>query len=400
MDYSVSLYIHVPFCARKCRYCDFYSVVGRGPVQGRIVDETLQQIDRFLTVLGPAPRIETVYVGGGTPSLLDPQALDRLLGRIAPLAPSEWTVEANPESLGKPFLRSCAAAGVTRLSVGLQSMEDRHLRLLGRPGNREDNRRALALLDRWWQGELNLDLIAGIPGQTADGLEADVATAVSTGRGHVSLYSLTVEAGTALARMIAAGSIKANPREHDDELWLQGKAQLEAAGLRGYEISNFAVPGKECRHNLRYWRLEPYAGAGPGAVSTLPRETAEAVLGGPLPGVAPVVRLSNARALAPGIEAEEVSGPSFLLETLMMGLRLADGIDAASFRRRFGAGLEVILPGLWSGWVARGLAEGPGQRIRLREPGRLVLDRLLAEAAERIRALPQESLRIDWPPAD
>jgi oxygen-independent coproporphyrinogen-3 oxidase len=404
----LALYVHVPFCAARCRYCDFFSIpIDRGDASGgfaaAVIEQTIAQLDRFLE--HASARFETVYVGGGTPSVLPPALLERLLGRLADLEPTEWTVEGNPESLGRGFLHACRQAGVTRISVGLQSMDDRLLALLGRPGTAGDNLQALELIATEWHGDASLDLIAGIPGQSRAGMLADVAAVARTGVCHASLYSLTVEQGTPFAGQIRSGEIAANARDHDDALWLEGRAALEAAGLRQYEVSSFARPGKECRHNLRYWRLEPYLGIGPGAVSTLPGTLAAALTGAVEP--ASVVRLSNPRdvpaflsratgsAGAPwGIETEVVSASAFALETLMMGLRLVDGICAESFRRRFGLDLDRLAPGLWQRWTARGLARAG--TLRLTDRGLLLLDPLLAELAEALGAgLP--AITVRWP---
>jgi oxygen-independent coproporphyrinogen-3 oxidase len=408
----LSLYVHVPFCASKCRYCDFYSVpLGRGGAADGsavpVIEQTIAQLDRFLAQ-APAVRFETVYVGGGTPSVLPPALLRRLLGRLADLGPSEWTVEANPESLDRSFLEICGQAGVTRLSIGLQSMDDRLLAVLGRPGMAADNLHALELLGQAWNRDVNLDLIAGTPGQTLEGMIADAATVAKTGFSHASLYSLTVEPNTPLARLVDSGSVALNPRDNDDMLWLRGRAALEDAGLHQYEVSNFARPGKECRHNLRYWRLEPYLGIGPGAVSTFPANLAKTLTG--IGEHASVVRLANPRDIstflsraagqagAPwGIETEVVPASSFVLETLMMGLRLVDGICAESFRRRFGQDLNRLAPGLWEGWTACGLAAADAARLRLTDRGLLLLDPLLEELAEALRADGLPAIDVCWP---
>ena len=402
----LSLYVHVPFCAAKCRYCDFYSVPAEGDdgpdsLAARVVARTLAQLERFLRHAPPV-RFQTAYVGGGTPSVLPHRLLERLLDGIAELRPSEWTVEANPESLDRGFLSTCRQAGVTRISVGLQSMDDRLLAVLGRPGTAADNLRAIESIGEDWTGEASLDLIAGIPGQSPSGLLADVATVVDSGVAHASLYSLTVEPDTPLADLVESGAVVLNPEDHDDELWLAGRAALEAAGLRQYEVSNFARPGKECRHNLRYWRLEPYLGIGPGAVSTLPRELAAALVGDRVD--APVVRLANPRdiaafldAAAEGIEGEPVTAREFVLETLMMGLRLVEGIDRRSFHDRFDRDLDDLAPGLWKRWEARGYAAVDPSRLRLSDRGLLLLDALLRELAAALSEAASETIKVRWP---
>jgi oxygen-independent coproporphyrinogen-3 oxidase len=364
-----------------------------------VVARTIAQLDRFLENV-PDVRFQTAYVGGGTPSVLPPRLLEALLTRISRLCPVEWTVEANPESLDGDFLAACRSAGVTRLSMGLQSMDDRLLAVLGRPGTTADNLRALESIGERWHGETSLDLIAGVPGQSPSSLLADVATVVDAGVAHASLYSLTIEPDTPLAGLVASGGVALNRPDHDDDLWLAGRAALETAGLRQYEVSNFARSGKECRHNLRYWHLEPYLGIGPGAVSTLPRDLAAALVGER--GDAAVVRLSNPRDIdsflgGRGIEVETVGSREFVLETLMMGLRRVDGIGRASFKHRFGCSLDDLAPGLWRRWEAGGLALADPSRLRLSDRGFLLLDALLRELAVELADAAPRPIDVRWP---
>jgi oxygen-independent coproporphyrinogen III oxidase len=407
-DISFSLYVHVPFCRSKCFYCDFFSVPNPDPdLEARVVCEILEQAEFFRDVFG-IDGVETAYVGGGTPSVLRRDILDRLLRGVSGFTPEEWTVEANPESLDEQFLNACDSNGVTRLSVGIQTGRDGLVTLLGRPGKSDDNARALRLLTTEWAGEVNLDFLAGIPGQEPEDMERDLACASDSRIGHASLYSLTVEPDTELYRRIADGRIRSDPEEKAEDLWFQGKRLLEQAGYANYEISNFARPGRECRHNMRYWRLEPYIGAGPGAVSTVPAALA-AKLGQRIAdaaGDACVVRLTNPRDVGEylcgrpclwGMEAEAVSDEDFLLETLMMGLRTASGISRRDFKRRFGGDLSEILPGCLESWRAEGLAEEDEEAMRLTEQGRLQLDGLLRETARRIHEGVTLPRRILWP---
>ncbi len=260
-----SLYVHVPFCTDKCLYCDFYSVPRRGlsdDIQAAVVDQTVAQARCLLDAAG-SPRVQTIFIGGGTPSALPRPLLARLLGAFSALRPAEWTVEANPETLDESFLGCCGDAGVTRLSVGIQTLQPRLLSLLRRSATPHDAVTAVELLRRKWGGELSLDFIAGIPGQTAAEVRArSGAPGPFDWPGHVSLYQLTTEPGTPLAAMIERGEIKMNPTETDEELWFAGKDGLESLGYAHYEVSNFALPGRECRHNIRYWNIEPYIGRG------------------------------------------------------------------------------------------------------------------------------------------
>ena len=246
-------------------------------------------------------------------------------------------------------------------------------------------------------------------------LRQDLAALEQVNAGHASLYSLTLEPGTGLAAAVEAGRVSLNDPEEDEELWFAGKDELERRGFQNYEISNFCRPGKASVHNLRYWNLEPYLGAGPGAVSTLPAQAltellprmarAEQQQAVP-PPAGSVCRLACPQSLEEflvgqeglwGMRAEIISPAEFLLETLMMGLRLADGIPADRLEQRFGVGFEGIFPGLWAMWVERGLALPPGDRLRLSEQGRLLLDPLLGEVARRTRDTRLSQLSVRWP---
>jgi oxygen-independent coproporphyrinogen-3 oxidase len=361
-------------------YCDFYSLPRRqvsSAVQAAVADQTIAQAGHFLELLAPSRRLATIFFGGGTPSALPRDSLASLLRAFEGSEPAEWTVEANPESLDRSFLDLCAEAGVTRLSLGVQSLRDKHLRLLRRPATRADTLAALDLLRRHWRGEMSFDFIAGIPGQLVSEVQEDIRRLLDEGPGHLSLYQLTCEPGSELARLVDEGSLAMNDPEADEALWFAGREMLLSNGFRHYEISNFCLPGKECRHNLRYWRMQPYLGVGPSAVSTLPGADGPEVL-----------RLSNPRNIEAfltgkeglwGLEVEQISGSEFLIEHLMMGFRLEEGISQEIFHRRFGVSFEALFPGLWDRWIAAGNAEPPGASLRLTSAGRMILDRLMRE---------------------
>jgi oxygen-independent coproporphyrinogen-3 oxidase len=427
----LSLYIHVPLCAGKCLYCDFFSVpraTVSAPVEQSLVAQTIEQARFFLETLGRERdvHLETLYVGGGTPSALSRENLDRLLSEFRGTGWQEWTVEANPESIDEEFLDVCGQAGVSRLSVGIQTMDEARLGLLRRPGSRRDNERALELLRARWTGDLSLDFIAGIPGQSAADVRADLSVLDVLPVSHASLYSLTLEPGTGLFEQVQEGGIAMNEPECDEELWFAGKDEMERRGFENYEISNFCLPGKASKHNLRYWNLEPYLGVGPGAVSTLPAQLLREVLeahGKAVSGLSehPVCRLSNPESIEGYLvgreklwemEVEAIQPRDFLIENLMMGLRLAAGIPADRLERRFGRSFEELFPGLWQRWVQRGLAQpveqsvGSHSCLRLSESGRLILNSLMGEVADRARdpllaALPAlgalPALEVRWP---
>ena len=410
-DPVFSLYVHVPFCADKCLYCDFYSVARHTvteELQAAVVEETVRQARYFLQGLGPHPRIPTIFMGGGTPSSLSQPVAERLLRSFRETGCIEWTVEANPESLDKIFLDRCQTSGVTRLSVGVQSLRDDQLRLLKRPATRADTLTALGLVQRNWKGELNLDFIAGIPRQTVREVREDLAVLMGMGSSHVSLYQLTCEPGTELSLLAKEGKIALNPADLDEALWFAGKESLEQGGYENYEISNFSLPGRQCRHNLRYWHMEPYLGVGPGAVSTLPAAPFAALLGKQElmnePGA--VLRLSNPKDLHAylggpdrlwGMDVEIVPPRDFLLENLMMGFRLAEGIQQSMLEDRFGWSFNQLFPGLWDRWAARELASPQDGRLKLTERGRCVLDALLGQIVENLAAPGMPELLLNWP---
>jgi oxygen-independent coproporphyrinogen-3 oxidase len=352
-------------------------------------------------------RIRTIFVGGGTPSILARDHFRALLGELRGAGAGEWTVEANPESVDGEFLALCAGSGVTRLSLGVQTLKDAHLSLLRRSANRASTLKGVELTASRWRGELNLDFIAGIPGQSTEDVLEDLALLDGVKPDHVSLYQLTREEGTPLAKLVEAGTIVPNAPEQDEDLWFAGRDELLRRGYEHYEISNFALPDRACRHNLAYWRIDPYLGIGPGAVSTLPARFLGSLLGdaaGKDPSAA--LRLSNPRDLRSfssgrdalwGMEMEVVPPWAFLLDTLMMGLRVATGIGQARFLRRFGLGFEELFPGLLDRWRREGLAESTKDRIALSADGRLVLDSLLGQAETALSSAAAARMEVRWP---
>jgi oxygen-independent coproporphyrinogen-3 oxidase len=374
----------------------------------RVLGEIERQLQFFEEIVLPS-RVETVYIGGGTPTLLSPGQLDRLLQSVhrflaaadpaAAVSPgrgavSEWTVEANPESLHPEHLDVCAARGVNRISLGLQSTQGGILSTLGRAAGAQECRAALELLRSRWEGQVNLDLISGAPGEDWPMLRRDLERATAQEPDHLSLYSLSLDdPDHPLAR-------RCEP-DTQDRLWLRGCRWLEERSYRNYEISNFARPGRECRHNLRYWRLEPYLGVGPGAASTLPGDAGRGE------GRVAVLRLTNPRSIDAfltglascwGLEVEAVDAREFLLETLMMGLRLREGIASAALAECFGRPLQELLPELWTRWAGRGLVAEPqgSDRCALSFDGRMILDRLLLEVSEAVAGIREGELSLRW----
>jgi oxygen-independent coproporphyrinogen-3 oxidase len=350
---------------------------------------------------GADAAIPTVYIGGGTPSALPPGSLERLLRSVAALLPAsveEWTVEVNPESLTADTLGLFRETGVNRVSLGVQSLAESGLRALGRGATAERTLRSVELLAGQWSGSWNADLIVGYEGDSPERVAGDLQLLTGMGARHLSVYALTVEPGTPLAARVAAGEVSL-PGE-DALLELLGIAEdiLSERGIERYEISNYAVPGDESLHNLRYWRMAPYLGVGPGAASTLYYS------GSPVTAL----RLEGIRSMeeylrspASRYRSETLSARELLLEHLLMGLRTREGVSLRRLRERFGireAAVENALArgpggpeeGLPAGAAARGALElTPGEPRRLRVPRERwnLLDRAVLRAVERIEPL-------------
>ncbi len=355
-----------------------------------VVDATLDRLDALAGRYGPPDRkrcgFETVYVGGGTPSILPRPLLARLLQGIAarlgpaPGAGREWTVEANPESLDGAALDLMVSAGVNRLSIGVQSLDDNLLERLGRRARSRDALRALDLAAESGIPRRSADLIAGLP-RTGGSLASEARVLLDAGIEHISVYDLVVEEGTALAAEIAAGhfALPDEDRAADEREDLE--SFLAARGFRRYEVSNYAIPGAESRHNLVYWRLDSYLGAGPGAVSTLVAPGTEyssvrpeysvpddleseafwaaAERGAALPRGSSL-RIEESRDLsayvAGGAEkaalCTAVRPKDAAFESVMMGFRSIFGLERQKFRRRHGLGLEVFIGETLDSWRA------------------------------------------------
>jgi len=397
-----SLYIHIPVCLKKCDYCDFFSVpVAALPKTGapatgedgleRLIAGLCREIDWWQKHY----RIEawkTVYIGGGTPSLLSPRNITTLCTKIDTLnkkglSPySEWTIEANPEDITEDWLRACSDAGINRLSIGVQSLDNASLAAVNRRGNKTKTLAALAMVSRIWKGRLSLDMIAGLPQQTAQSLVEDLSRILEFNPDHLSLYSLTIEDETPLSLRIREKTGPVLPDEDEaTDIWLAGRDYLRANGFTQYEVSNFCRPGSESQHNLTYWNLESYIGVGPGATGTIVEgDTA--------------TRYTDSRDIAQwldnseaGRETEEIGRDESMKEVLLMGMRLAAGIDKKAFQNRFGTELLSCIPKTAARWIHNALLQDSGERIALTPEGLLYLNRFLADCMEELDAVSQRN---------
>jgi oxygen-independent coproporphyrinogen III oxidase len=365
------LYAHAAFCARRCSYCDFAVHVASDPpvaAWATALGEELAVVAREEGWRAPLP-LRTLYLGGGTPSLMGPGAVNALLAAISPHADTgeleEFTAEANPESFSRELAGDWRAAGVDRISLGAQTFHQETLRWMGRLHGPEGPGRAVATARSAGFDNIGLDLIFGLPERLGRDLDEDLDRMLALEPQHISVYGLSVEAGTPLGRWVTEGRERVPDAERYREEYLAVARRLAAAGYRHYEVSNFALPGRESRHNAAYWVGAPYIGLGNGSHSYLPprrwwnhRDWNE-------------YRSVVARRQSPRADQEVVGRESGQLEELWLALRTRDGLprEALGGRRA-----ELI-----DDWVRRGWAETSTERVWLTVEGWLLLDRLTVE---------------------
>ncbi len=367
----LALYIHIPFCQRKCPYCDFNTYAGREAQYEPFVRALAQNLRRAGQALNRPP-VRTLFLGGGTPTVLEPGHLALIFEAVHQgfhiLPGAEITSEANPGTVDVARFQALRALGVNRLSMGVQSFLDEELRFLGRIHTAEEARRAYELARRAGFENINLDFIYGIPGQTMATWRHTLTTALALRPEHLSLYSLTVEPGTPLAAWVARGQVDAPDPDQAADMYELAQELLAAAGYEHYEISNWAqgpldpedIPRFASRHNLVYWRNEPYLGFGPGAHSWF-----QGVRRAVIADVGEYIRRVAARTPCWSME-EPISRPLEMGETMMLGLRLVRaGVDRAWFRRRFGVDIADVWPQALAELQARGLIEVTPSRVRL-----------------------------------
>lgn len=398
-----SLYIHVPFCSHKCHYCDFYSFVDTRDQQRAFVERLTAELESLAPSAAGAP-LRSVFIGGGTPSLLRPDLWERLLHRLHRLfdlswmraqagerARGEFTVECNPESADSELLVLLAAGGVNRVSVGAQSFDPRHLRTLERAHDPDNVARALRAARDAGIARVSADLIFAIPGQTIEDWDRDLHAALALGTTHLSCYALTYEPNTPMTARLRRGEFTAADDDLEAEMFEHTVRTLRSAGLERYEVSNFARPGDESLHNLAYWRQEQWLAAGPSASGH--------AWAGPTMRAGSwrwknVARLGDYLAAPadqrPPITDVESPDPARLIrERIMMGLRITEGIDAAQLL----ADAEAAAPGAAEGLrqeaerlAQRGLLQIGGAQWRLTDAGFLVCDHVAAALMGTARA--------------
>jgi oxygen-independent coproporphyrinogen-3 oxidase len=386
---TIGLYVHIPFCAARCPYCDFATAPARSALRSRYLDALDTEIRREGERLG-RPRVATLYFGGGTPSLLEPSEVERLgaaLQAAFDLRPAEATVEANPATLDRARLEAWVALGITRLSLGAQSLSAEGLRALGRTHRAEDVPPAVAAA-RSVGLDVSLDLIFGWPGQTAQTWRTDLEAAVALAPDHLSCYplELALEPEEAVANWPGAGwrtverwrrrSAAAQP---DDggiaALYELAEGLLERNGYRHYEIANWARAGKRCQHNLVYWRNGDWLGVGAGAHSHL--GGARSRNPGVLPAYISAIDRDDPRIVDPAADAA--------VDGAMLALRLDDGLDLVRYGARFGQAAATHVRGALRSLDGTRLIRWSGERARLTSRGRLLANEVF------VRLLPDDS---------
>ncbi|MDR2598010.1 MAG: radical SAM family heme chaperone HemW [Treponema sp.] len=348
MSLSLSLYIHIPFCNSFCDYCDFYSVIAKNGKFDIFLDSIIADINYQIEYF-KISKIKTVYIGGGTPSVLGKRITVLLdaLKKIPDFAPEEFTVEVNPESATEEFLCACKEGGVNRLSLGVQTFHERSRRAVNRIGDAALPEKCLALAKRFFPDSLSVDLITGFPYQNEKTVLNDIKRLLDFDPAHVSLYSLTVEKGTSLEQKITAKEIIPLENDFSDSLWLLCREELIKAGFWHYEISNFAKNKKVCRHNIRYWLMEGWIGAGPAASGTVINEENGTAKRFTYPSD---IEAYNSSPFIKNAICEELGTNILIRESLLMGYRYCEGPDKVLFKKRFGRNVEDCIPQTLEKW--------------------------------------------------
>ncbi|MBR4457622.1 MAG: radical SAM family heme chaperone HemW [Clostridia bacterium] len=375
----MELYLHIPFCRSKCRYCDFTSWSGRENRMEDYADLVIAEARARADAVG-SMAVETVFIGGGTPSTVPAETMQRLLDGVfryfPPAGGAEFTGEANPGTLTKAWLDVMIGSGMNRLSLGMQAAQPELLRLLGRIHGMEDVHASVDMARAAGIRNLSLDLMFGIPDQTEALWRESLEEAVALEPEHLSCYGLIPEEGTPLKRSLDSGELSLPEEETERAMYDEAIRFLAFRGYAQYEISNFARPGYACRHNIGYWRRVPYLGLGISAASMLTTD-GETALRQTNPhtweGYEAVIRTGRGRG------EETVTGEDARFETLMLGLRMNEGVSEAEYRRAFGEAITVRYGDRLESLRARGLLLHEKGAWRLTRRGMDIQNSILVE---------------------
>ena len=368
-----AIYLHVPFCLSKCAYCDFYSDLASPAMIERYLAAVQRELDRLDAHL--CEPLDTIYFGGGTPTLLSASNLARVCGLFGErLAPNgEFSIEANPATLDAAKVDAMRGAGVNRVTLGAQSFDAEQLRSLGRVHSPDDIVDGVGLLRRGGIQNVGLDLIYALPGQSAASWERSLCAALELDVEHLSCYALSFEVGTPFGRRLAAGELAEADEELQRTMYGLAGETLAPAGLAQYEISNFAKPGRESRHNLVYWHNRPYAAIGKAAAGSVDgrRWTNHPDLQAWLSAVE--------AGASPPCDEETLTGPLAMSETVMLGLRLIEGLSLAEFSGRYGRELSDVFPQSLAKHLRQGTLLQTDDRLSVSREALFISDSIFAD---------------------
>lgn len=333
---ETSLYIHIPFCVSKCDYCDFFSIgCGKKHIPHDYVEALCNEI-LFKISEYKVEKWNTIFIGGGTPSLLNQEQLQKIFNAITSVKNpyiKECTIEVNPDDITNELISIYSDLPITRISCGIQSMNQIVLKQSNRRSDLPTVIQALNIISKNWKRNFSVDIISGLPGQTTETFTEGLSNLLKFGMDHISMYSLTIEENTPLYKKIENGTIEYD-FDYADQMWLKGREILLSNGFNQYEVSNFSRPGKECIHNLVYWQLENYIGCGAGATGTIYGEKSLRTTN--LNDIEKYINYWHKQTLAQIPESvEEIDLETQKFEFLMMGLRTTKGISSQKWQNRF-----------------------------------------------------------------
>ncbi len=376
---TLAVYVHWPFCRSLCPYCDFNSHLSDQVDHGRWRDALIRELDHYAEIAGPR-RVTSIFFGGGTPSLMEPDTaaavIQAIAGHFTVDVDVEITLEANPTSVEAARLAAFAGAGINRVSLGVQALDNDALAFLGRTHSAEEAIAAIEAAADMFQ-RYSFDLIYTRPDQSVDSWRRELERAIGLARGHISVYQLTIEPGTPFYLAHAKGDLGLPDEDTAAALFEITQEVLAGAGMPAYEISNHTAPGQACRHNLAYWQYRDYAGIGPGAHGRL---TVAGKIHATRQHRAPEIWLRRAEELGHATQTNEPLGPQTVIDEMaVMGLRLSSGIDAANFRARAGVALdEAIDAAVVRRLEAGGFIVRDDEGLRATPAGRQRLDAVAA----------------------
>ncbi len=363
---QIGLYFHIPFCASKCYYCDFLSFAKKEE-QAHYIEALIKEIEKTSEGLPEDLTIKSIFIGGGTPTVLPPFLLDQLMQAITShfkLEPyCEWTIEANPGTIEEDKLKVLSKYPITRISLGLQSTHDDLLKRIGRQHTFKDWEESIALIKKHTNWAINTDLMFALPGQSLEDFKQSLEKVADYQLEHLSVYALIIEEGTHFGNLYEAGKLQEVPEELDRQMYHLAQAYLKEKGYEQYEISNWCKPGKACQHNLVYWKCEPYLGLGLGAHSLFDnrRYYNEEEMKLYIENSGNLDKIRN--------EEEKLTRKALIEEYIFLGLRLTEGIHLEKFQEKFGESIWEIYPNALKKWLELGVMIQEENRIYLSSYG-------------------------------